>query len=161
MHGSKRNEHKSVCSPSMHGHEHKVHGTLPSARKHETRHAYGNIYILNAQRLHGVRNFSSHDHGPPPGMRHEREIAKERPRAPKMRCTRLLLALRRRHGCREGVNAAHIPTPWPWSASPMAAGTPLFSGACTSHATRARFPWHACQNVENAWKYYVNLKFGG
>ena len=75
---------------------------MPSARKHETRHAYGNIYILNAQRLHGVRNVSSHDHGPPPGMRHEREIAKERPRAPKMRCARLLLLLRRRHGCREG-----------------------------------------------------------
>ena len=39
---------------------------------------------------------------PPPGMRHEREIAKERRRAPKMRCARLLWLLRRRHGCREG-----------------------------------------------------------
>ena len=47
---------------------------------------------------------------------------------------------------------AHSPTPWPWSASPMAAVNPLFCGACTSHATRARFAWHACQNDPNACK---------
>ena len=51
------------------------------------------------------------------------------------------------------MSVAHSPTPWPWSALPVPAQTPLFSGARTSHATRARFPWHACQNVENAWKY--------
>ena len=64
VHGSKRNEHKSVRSPSAHGHEHKVHDTLPSAHKHETWHAYGKLYVLKAQRLHGVRNVFSHDHGP-------------------------------------------------------------------------------------------------
>ena len=47
---------------------------------------------------------------------------------------------------------AHSPTPWPWSALPMAAANPLFCGACTSHAARARFAWHACYNDRNACK---------
>ena len=75
---------------------------MTSAHTHTTWHTYANTCFIKAQRLHGVRNVFSHDHGPPSGMRHEREIAKERPCAPKMRRARLLLLLRRRHGCREG-----------------------------------------------------------
>ena len=75
---------------------------MTSAHTHTTWHTYANTCFIKAQRLHGVRNVFSHDHGPPSGMRHEREIAKERRRAPKMRCARLLWLLRRRHGCREG-----------------------------------------------------------
>ena len=72
------------------------------AHTHTTWHTYVHTCLLKAQRLHGVRNAFQHDHAPPPGMRHERDIAEERPCTPNMRCTRLLALFRRRHGCPEG-----------------------------------------------------------
>ena len=131
---------------------------MTSAHTHTTWHTYANTCFIKAQRLHGVRNVFSHDHGPPPGMRHEREIAKERPCAPKMRRARLLLLLRRRHGCREGcmwpTAQPHGPgrlCRWPLQtrfSAVHARATPHARASRRMHARMTEM--HACKNAWHA-----------